>query len=255
MKVVILTNNGSEYGKRLIDALVKRGLSIETVVVINQPLSYHVKLFGYVRKRVGLVEALFFSVREVLRSIWKRLSEKPLSYGQFPVSVQFADGTNTPNTELILRTIQPDLLILAQTGIVRKNILVIPTVGTWNAHPGILPHYRGIDCYKWAIWNEEYDKIGATLHWVNAGVDTGNIIEGRRFDFKRGVTFSQLEEVLYQECVTLITENLLRIREGAVPEGIPQSKGDGKQYYKMSLRKEWIAERKYAAFLQKNPAG
>ncbi len=41
-------------------------------------------------------------------------------------------------------------MFLAQTGIVRENILSIPKIGALNSHPGILPEYTGIDCYKWA---------------------------------------------------------------------------------------------------------
>ena len=43
-----------------------------------------------------------------------------------------------------------------------------------NAHPGIIPACRGLDSFKWAIYNDI--PIGNTLHYINKNVDSGEII-------------------------------------------------------------------------------
>lgn len=50
----------------------------------------------------------------------------------------------------------------------------------FNFHPGILPQYRGAGVYSWAIINGD-DKTGITLHLIDDGIDTGDIIEIRAF--------------------------------------------------------------------------
>jgi methionyl-tRNA formyltransferase len=50
----------------------------------------------------------------------------------------------------------------------------------FNFHPGILPQYRGASVYSWSIINGE-DKTGITLHKIDDGIDSGDIIEIRAF--------------------------------------------------------------------------
>ena len=53
----------------------------------------------------------------------------------------------------------------------------------YNFHPGILPDYRGSGAYSWAIINEETE-FGITLHHIDEGIDTGDIIEIQRFQIE-----------------------------------------------------------------------
>jgi len=50
----------------------------------------------------------------------------------------------------------------------------------FNFHPGVLPEYRGAGAFSWVLINEE-KKVGATLHLMDRGIDTGDIIEVREF--------------------------------------------------------------------------
>ena len=43
-----------------------------------------------------------------------------------------------------------------------------------NCHPGIIPSARGLDSFKWSIYN--YIPLGITLHYINEEVDAGQII-------------------------------------------------------------------------------
>lgn len=44
-----------------------------------------------------------------------------------------------------------------------------------NAHPGIIPLTRGLDAFKWAIYNN--DPVGNTLHLIDNEVDKGEILQ------------------------------------------------------------------------------
>ena len=43
-----------------------------------------------------------------------------------------------------------------------------------NCHPGIIPANRGLDSFKWAIY--EMRPLGITLHYIDAQVDSGEVI-------------------------------------------------------------------------------
>lgn len=62
----------------------------------------------------------------------------------------------------------------------RDEFLSIPTLGTINFHPALLPEYKGTGGYNLAIM-DELNQWGNTAHYVDASIDTGEIIEVDRF--------------------------------------------------------------------------
>ncbi|HEX9865122.1 MAG TPA: formyltransferase family protein [Acidimicrobiia bacterium] len=58
--------------------------------------------------------------------------------------------------------------------IVPDSVLEIPRIGALNLHPALLPHNRGWHTPSWAILDGT--PIGATLHFMDSGVDTGDIV-------------------------------------------------------------------------------
>jgi methionyl-tRNA formyltransferase len=82
---------------------------------------------------------------------------------------------NSKITEDIIIKKKPDIILLFGTSIIKKNIFNIPSFGTINIHTGINPKYRG-GGNPWAFINDDVENIGYTIHFVNAGIDTGQII-------------------------------------------------------------------------------
>lgn len=66
------------------------------------------------------------------------------------------------------------LLSVNSTVILPPTVLKVPRSGALNMHPGLLPEYAGLHTHQWAIRNGEKE-FGATLHWMEPGVDTGPI--------------------------------------------------------------------------------
>lgn len=77
----------------------------------------------------------------------------------------------------------------------------------WNLHSGVLPQYRGAHPQFWSLLNgEKY--CGLTLHEINAGIDTGKIINRSVYpiDFHKSYMRLFLEKSLKANC--LITQAL-----------------------------------------------
>jgi methionyl-tRNA formyltransferase len=58
--------------------------------------------------------------------------------------------------------------------IVPDEVLAIPRIGVLNLHPALLPYNRGWHTPSWAILDGT--PIGATLHFMDSGLDTGDIV-------------------------------------------------------------------------------
>ena len=58
--------------------------------------------------------------------------------------------------------------------IVPEEVLAVPRLGVLNLHPAFLPYNRGWHTPSWAILDQT--PIGATLHFMDSGVDTGDIV-------------------------------------------------------------------------------
>ena len=45
-----------------------------------------------------------------------------------------------------------------------------------NIHMGISPYYRGSSCNFWATYHKNYHLVGATIHLLSEGLDSGKIL-------------------------------------------------------------------------------
>lgn len=256
MRLVILTNKGSFFGKRLLNLLRMEKIPVHAIVAIKQPLCYYYRQYKSVKKRAGFIESIYFSFKRICYLIKpKKIPEffkKGFiwDYEKLTRKTFYTYGTNSASTVKIISSLKPDLIILAQTGIIKKEILMIPAIGIINAHFPILPFYRGIDSYKWALLNKEFDKIGCSIHWVDCSIDTGNIICSAKYQFKGDENlvnlYEKLENLCVKELVSVIKQRKYKNK------GILQKKNIGKQYYKMNLITEKRAKKNLKIFLKKN---
>ncbi|WP_300458595.1 formyl transferase [Desulfobacula sp.] len=72
--------------------------------------------------------------------------------------------------------LQPDVIAVFGTSLIKGELLNRGRLGIVNLHGGLSPFYRGADCTFWALYNREPDQVGCTLHFIDPGIDTGNLI-------------------------------------------------------------------------------
>jgi methionyl-tRNA formyltransferase len=76
-----------------------------------------------------------------------------------------------------LEQLAPDYLVVIAYGqMLSKKLLGIPRKGAFNVHASLLPRYRGAAPIQWAIINGEAE-TGVTTMFMDAGMDTGDILE------------------------------------------------------------------------------
>ncbi|MCB9507583.1 MAG: hypothetical protein H6700_07845 [Myxococcales bacterium] len=74
-----------------------------------------------------------------------------------------------------VRAMAPDVLIVSGAPILKPALFGIAPIAL-NIHLGLAPDYRGEHTLFWPLLNGDYDRIGATLHRLDAGVDTGPVL-------------------------------------------------------------------------------
>jgi methionyl-tRNA formyltransferase len=80
-----------------------------------------------------------------------------------------------------LDSITPDLILVwSYPMILPVEVIQIPRLGCINVHLGLLPQYRGVNGVRWALLNGE-DKTGVTLHFMDEGIDSGDMIANVTF--------------------------------------------------------------------------
>ena len=83
---------------------------------------------------------------------------------------------NGPEGLELVRSLKPDMIVLSGAPILGPGLLSVPRYGVLNVHFGIAPHYRGSHTLFYALYREDYSRVGVTLHYVDEGVDTGPIV-------------------------------------------------------------------------------
>ena len=75
-----------------------------------------------------------------------------------------------------IRRLDPKVVLLAGCRIMKPDILRSISCPVLNYHAGITPQYRGVNGGYWALATGDAANFGATVHLVDAGVDTGGIL-------------------------------------------------------------------------------
>lgn len=87
------------------------------------------------------------------------------------------------------------------------NILILlahqddETIGSVKIHTGLVEHYRGVDSTLWALYNNNTDLIGATLHYIDDSIDGGNIIDTAKIKIKK---HDNLDKLFYKTLVRVV---------------------------------------------------
>jgi len=121
---------------------------------------------------------------------WKKLMKGYAGkYPAWPSDVPLlrVPSINDKQTANFTNDIQPDLVIVSGTGLVKEPLVSLPLrIGIINLHTGLSPFVKGgPNCTNWCIANNEWHLVGNTIMWLSAGIDSGNIITTEAVDIRK----------------------------------------------------------------------
>ena len=98
-----------------------------------------------------------------------------------------ASSVNSKEFKKALLKLNPDIILVGSwCERISKEIYNLPKIATINAHPSLLPKYRGPNPYFWVIRNQE-QTTGVSFHLVDDDYDTGAILAQEEIKFIRQI--------------------------------------------------------------------
>lgn len=105
----------------------------------------------------------------------------------------------------VIEEVKPDYVVsCGYRHIVPEDIIEVPNEGCLNLHPSYLPYNRGANPNVWSII--EGTPAGVTLHYMDPGIDTGDIIARREVETDFSDTGKELYGKLENAQVELFQE-------------------------------------------------
>lgn len=101
--------------------------------------------------------------------------------------------------------------------IFKTKAINFPPLKTINCHAGKLPFYRGRNILNWALINDEKE-FGITVHYMDEGVDTGDIILQRTYPITDEDDYSTLLHTAYAGCADVLYSAIKQIQNGTVKQ-------------------------------------
>lgn len=241
LNLVLMTRQGDPFGVDVLTEFKKHSSPISIAILEVNSHRRQLSRFRRLLRELGPIRLLhrigdraFQLVRQQLRRVYLE-SERGRTYEDLCEKIVWVNNLN--DSQEALREIAPDIVVLGGARILTQKVIQIPRIGILNAHPGLLPEYRGLDVMEWAILNG--DDIGVTVHFVDEGIDTGPIVVKKRLEIQPGNRLSDLKKKASDLSGQMVLEAVDLIAAGrASPQ--PQREEDGKLYGSMprSLRKE-----------------
>jgi methionyl-tRNA formyltransferase len=216
LRVVVLTADAM-YARRLLLKLAVAGQPTDAVVLGLRRKAARSRLarYGELLRR-SYLEGRRSPRRLVTRAIRRFGAQESPGLERLTACVVDGGVFNSPEMRSRLIELAPDLLVLAGCPIVADDLLSVPTRGCLNGHPGLLPWCRGVGVVEHAIVRDV--PVGATVHYVNAGIDTGDILLRTMAPYQGVEDLTTLREVAVELSLDLLVRAVGSLRSGgAVP--------------------------------------
>jgi methionyl-tRNA formyltransferase len=184
----IVVHGQQAFGKAVLEALLKRGENVIGVFVAPEKEG---------QKADPLKEAALAAKLPVYQ---------PTSY-------------KTPEIQEQFRAMKPDLQVMAfVTLFVPEEFLNIPTHGSIQYHPSLLPAYRGASAINWPIIKGEKE-TGLSIFWPDNGLDTGDVLIQKKTPISNTDTLGNVYfDRLFPMGVEAMMESVDLVKSGKAPK-------------------------------------
>ena len=113
-----------------------------------------------------------------------------------------------------LREMEADLFCVAAFPLILSSeVRGLARHGVLNAHPSLLPKHRGADPIFWTLFHDE-PRTGVTIHWMDDGVDSGDIVLQKEVDLVRGARLGEIHERLGELAGALLADAIQALERG-----------------------------------------
>lgn len=239
-------------------------------VALANKVAAQFNLAGIVIEQRPAKKAMSFSLAQIVEKVLNRaffislhrtwfnlLDAFKKDYPDFPDTQKITvPSINSEASVNFIKSLQPDLIMVSGTSIVKTDILKLPIKkGIVNLHTGLSPYIKGgPNCTNWCLAEEKFHLIGNTVMWIDAGIDSGDIITTESTPLTGLETLLQLHMKVMNHAHDLYLKAVKKIQEhpGHCPGVKQESIAGGTTYYSRQWNK--VEKRRLLKNLKKLPA-
>lgn len=234
IKKIILVghdNSGSFY---LMNRIVSAFPDVSFELIETTGIYYKKSLLQSIIKLVRESSIIFCAARffEMLkyrlggRGLAALCSERGISHHKTP-------DINSDHTISLVERMDADLIVSLYTmHIFKQKILSLTKFGAITSHPSILPEYRGLEVFFWAMANNE-ENIGVSVFTVEPKVDAGRVIREVVMPLRADQTMQAVYEMITVAAGELLETAIRDIDADTAVYRTPEGEGS---YYPMPTR-------------------
>jgi hypothetical protein len=166
MRVTIFTRNQPRHL-----ALVQRFSTIaDTVYAVLECRSVVLKA----SEPESIMKHYSLRMRKAEIDMFGEIDFLPTNVHVLPVA---ANDISSLEVGILTDALESDVIIVFGASYIREPLAgALIENGAINIHMGISPYYRGSMCNFWALFDGQLDLVGATIHRLSRGLDSGNIL-------------------------------------------------------------------------------
>jgi len=144
----------------------------------------------------------------------RKLRESPVKQYAISKALPVLQPTNLKSNSFIeeLKSIQANLQIVVAFRMLPKIVWSMPSLGTFNLHASLLPHYRGAAPINWVIINGE-KQTGVTTFFIDKKIDTGAILFSKEIPIDKNDTAGTLHDKLMNLGSDLVYQTVQAIKK------------------------------------------
>lgn len=135
---------------------------------------------------------------------------------KYNIPVEISENINSQEFINTVRNYGADLFVsMSFDQIFKSEMINLPKYKTINCHAGKLPFYRGRNVLNWVLINDEKE-FGITVHYVDNGTDTGDIILQETYPITDEDDYKTLLERAYAGCADILYRAIKMIQDEEV---------------------------------------
>ena len=181
----------------------------------------------------GIIDRILFGREQALEKQYER---DKFFNGREPaldpsISSQKVTSFNEPGGVTLVKNESPDIIIVFGTDILKGEILNAAKLNILNIHRGIAPVYCGGSVTDWALYHNDFDQLGVTIHVCTNNLDAGDIVGQRSYRIQKEDKIYMLRYKTTVIAIEILKEILSRYHKHTV------------EYHKQSPTKIWTSKR------------
>ena len=223
MRLVILTSNQLRH-KYFINSLA-RNFNVVSVVMEEKKRDYSKKgegtpLDSEVKK--------YFNDRSLSEQSFFGQEEKVIVPPENIISIVGGD-LNKKEVAATVKKSQPDAMAVFGSSLLKEELIgILPPNRIINMHLGLSPYYRGSGTNFWPLYEEKPQYVGVTIHFIDIGIDSGDIIVQGRPNIEVSDTPHSIGNKIIAVGVDLVIKVLKHLDAGEEVIGHKQELKNGK---------------------------